>query len=99
MAIEGLYITTEALESTAQTIESRNNQLYETLDDISKNMLALRRSWNSPAAEEIRAKMEKMRPLFDNYREIIDQYAKFLKNAAREFAAVEGQIQGNASKF
>lgn len=99
MPIEGISISLEEVSSTASSIAARNTQLTDKLGEISQRMAGLSSTWQSESAEVIRAKMEGMKPVFENYREIIDSYVKFLNETVSSYTAVETQIKNNASSF
>lgn len=99
MAIDGIMISLEEVSSTASSISSLNVQLMEKLTSISAAMAALSSTWQSEAAETIRGKMEGMKPIFENYRDVIDSYVKFLNQTVEAYTATETNIKSSASSF
>ncbi|MBE6759613.1 MAG: WXG100 family type VII secretion target [Ruminococcaceae bacterium] len=99
MAIEGINISLDEVSATASSISTKNGQLTEKLDEISQKMAALSSTWQSEGAEVIRSKMEGMKPTFENYRQIIDSYVKFLNDTVSNYTATETQIKNSASSF
>ena len=71
----------------------------EKLADINKNMNDLEATWKSDAATDIRAAMNALKPKFEQYKNVIESYAKFLVNTAQSYETTEGAIQSNASAF
>jgi len=43
--------------------------------------------------------MNAMKPRFDEYKAVIESYAKFLTNTAQSYETTEGVIEGNAGQF
>ncbi len=99
MAIDGINISLEEVSATANSISSKNGQLTDTLNEISQHMAALAATWQSDSSDTIRAKMNGMKPIFENYREIIDSYVRFLNDTVSSYTATENQIKNNASSF
>ena len=96
---EGLMISFEDVSAAAGTIAGTNEQLTDRLNQISIVMANLSATWQSEAAETIRGKMESMKPKFENYREIIDSYVKFLNKTVSTYTEAETAINAAASAF
>jgi WXG100 family type VII secretion target len=99
MAIEGIKITLGEVSRTSQTIRSLNTQLSARLDDMKKEMDALAGAWQSDASNTIRGNFNKLTPKFEEYKRIIDSYAKFLDDTVTTYDRVETTINNNASAF
>lgn len=59
----------------------------------------LEATWKSDAATDIRAAMNALKPRFEEYKNVVESYAKFLVNTAQNYETTEGAIQSNASAF
>ena len=99
MAVEGIKISLGEVSATAGTIRTLNTSLNDKLLAIQKQMNDLASTWQSPAGETIREEFNNLVPAFENYKQIIEAYAKFLDNTVSSYEATETQIQNNASAF
>ena len=96
---DSIKISTQVLTDTAQKVRNCNTAMDEKLADINKNMNDLEATWKSDAAIDIRAAMNALKPKFEQYKNVIESYAKFLVNTAQSYETTEGAIQSNASAF
>ncbi len=96
---DSIKISTQVLTDTAQKVRNCNTAMDEKLADINKNMNDLEATWKSDAATDIRAAMNALKPKFEQYKNVIESYAKFLVNTAQSYETTEGAIQSNASAF
>lgn len=96
---DSIKISTQVLTDTAQKVRNCNTAMDEKLADINKNMNDLEATWKSDAASDIRAAMNALKPKFEQYKNVIESYAKFLVNAAQSYETTESAIQSNASAF
>ncbi len=94
-----IKISTQVLTDTAEKVRSINNTLDSKLADINKEMNNLESSWKSDAATDIRAAMNALKPRFEEYKNVIESYAKFLVNTARNYETTETTIQNHAGQF
>ncbi len=93
------YINYGSFESWAGTIDARNTKLIERLHDIQNLINSLEGDWMSNAAVEIRSKIKGMEPRFQDYHDVVDNYAKFLRNTAQAYKSTEQTNTSNASQF
>ena len=96
---DSIKISTQVLTDTAQKVRNCNAAMDEKLADINKSMNDLEASWKSDAADDIRAAMNALKPKFEQYKNVIESYAKFLVNTAQSYESTEGAIQSNANAF
>ena len=80
---DGIQISTQVLLDTAEKVRTINTTLDSKLADINKNMNDLEATWKSDAASDIRAAMNALKPRFEEYKNIVESYAKFLVNTAQ----------------
>ena len=95
----GIKITTQVLTSTAEKVRNLNTKLDQDLADCNSTMNSLESTWQSDAATDIRAAMNALKPRFEEYKRVIDSYAKFLDMTAQSFEATEQTVQTNAGQF
>lgn len=96
---DGIQISTQVLLDTADKVRTINNTLDSKLADINKNMNDLEATWKSDAASDIRAAMNALKPRFEEYKNVVESYAKFLVNTAQNYESTESGIQSTASAF
>ena len=96
---DSIKISTQVLLDTAGKVRDLNVAMDQKLADINKSMNDLQATWQSDAAEDIRAAMNAMKPKFDEYRAVIEEYAKFLVKTAQSYETTEGVIENNANQF
>lgn len=96
---DGIQISTQVLLDTADKVRTINNTLDSKLADINKNMNDLEATWKSDAASDIRTAMNALKPRFEEYKNVVESYAKFLVNTAQNYESTESGIQSNASAF
>ena len=94
-----IQISTQVLLDTAEKVRNINSTLDSKLADINKSMNALQATWRSDAASDIRAAMNAMKPRFEEYKNVVESYAKFLVNTAQSYESTESAIQTNAQAF
>lgn len=96
---DSIKISTQVLTDTATKVRDCNSKMDGQLADINKKMNDLEATWQSDAATDIRAAMNALKPKFEEYKNVIESYARFLVNTAQSYESTEGAIQGNAGQF
>ena len=96
---DSIQISTQVLLDTADKVRTINGTLDSKLAEINKNMNDLESTWKSDAATDIRAAMNALKPRFEEYKTVVESYAKFLVNTAQSYETTEGVIQNNAGAF
>ena len=99
MAVEGIKITMAEVTATASRINSLNGSLDSKLQDIKKSINALTQTWQSDAAGTIQQKFNSLSPRFQEYKSVIDSYAKFLNETVKSYESTESSINSSASSF
>lgn len=97
--MEAIMISLAEVSKTATQVRSLNSELMQELLEMKRIMNALAAQWQSPAADTIRSRFNAMMPVFDNYRDIIENYAKFLDQTVVGYEATETNIQQSAASF
>ncbi|MBO5621307.1 MAG: WXG100 family type VII secretion target [Butyrivibrio sp.] len=96
---DSIQISTQVLLDTADKVRNINTKLDDDLKEINKSMNDLEATWKSDAATDIRAAMNALKPKFEEYKAVIESYAKFLVQTAQNYESTEGTIQGNVNQF
>ena len=99
MSIEGINISLGEVSKTAGTIRTINQALTARLEEIKKEMNALSSTWQSDASNTIRNNFNALAPKFEEYRNVIESYAKFLDVTVTNYNTAETTINNNASSF
>lgn len=99
MAVDGIKISLGEVTKTAGSIKNLNQQLTLKLEDLGKEMNALQATWQSDSSDTIRNNFNALAPRFQEYREVIESYAKFLEETVNVYNTVETSINSNASAF
>lgn len=95
-----IKISTQVLIDTAGKIRSINDSMDEKLEQINKEMINLESTWKSDAATEIREAMRALRAAkFEDYKAVVESYAKFLDQTAQSYESTETSVLANASEF
>jgi WXG100 family type VII secretion target len=99
MAGEGINISLGQVQKTSATIRTINKSLNARLEDIKKEMNNLSSTWKSDSSETIRQKFNALAPKFEQYKDVIESYSKFLDATVEGYNAAETVINNNASAF
>ena len=94
-----IKVSTQVLLDTAEKVRTINTTMDGKLADINKTMNDLESTWRSDAATDIRAAMNALKPRFEEYKTVVESYAKFLVNTAQSYDVPETSIQNNAGAF
>ena len=94
-----IKVSTQVLLDTAEKVRTINTTMGGKLADINKTMNDLESTWRSDAATDIRAAMNALKPRFEEYKTVVESYAKFLVNTAQSYDVTETSIQNNAGAF
>ena len=96
-----IKIDTGAIHSTASTIADQNNRLEETLLSCQQTVRSLSGAWTGAASEATIAAFDSFAAkYFSQYKEMLDQYVKFLNVAAGEgYEQMEQQITRKADQI
>lgn len=92
-----IKVSSKELKKTAGSIRTHNDHLNGYLVDIKDRIIRLQ--WKSDASDVIVKKIEKMQNHFDEYKRVIESYAKFLDDAADQYETTEETATANASYF
>jgi WXG100 family type VII secretion target len=99
MAVEGIKVSLGEVSKTAGSIRTINTSLSARLEEIKKEMNALSSTWQSDAANTIRNNFNALAPRFEEYKNIVESYAKFLDITVTSYDQAESAINNNASAF
>ena len=94
------YINFGSFEQWANKINDDNKKLLDYLNDISRRIDSLgNESYQSNASTAIREKIIGMKPRFEQYYQVIDSYARFVRASGEAWRATEQGYVDIASDF
>lgn len=96
-----MKIDTQLIRSTASTISAQNQKLFEVLNQSNSTVNSLSGVWTGQAADAtISAYNSFAQKYFESYRDMLDQYVKFLNGVAGEgYENVESKVQRKADEI
>ncbi|MDO5382318.1 MAG: pore-forming ESAT-6 family protein [Eubacteriales bacterium] len=94
-----INITFAEVRNKAAQIRGLNNDLTSKLSDIQTEIKNLEADWTSDASVEIRSKITSLQSRFDEYNQIIEEYAKFLDDTANKYEQTEQTLTSNLNAF
>lgn len=97
--MDNLRISLGQVSECAARIRTCNQQMYEDLNRMKKDMNETNVSWISDGAEAIRARFNQFASRFDTQKEVIDTYARFLDRTVESYDTLETTITSNAQGF
>ncbi|MFV0380141.1 MAG: pore-forming ESAT-6 family protein [Anaerorhabdus sp.] len=95
--MEEIRISLAEVSSTASTIRSINEKMYDNLITVKKEMNNLSAAWISEGGEAIRQRFNTFATRFESQKELIDRYSAFLDLAVSSYDSLENTIVSNAS--
>ncbi|MBO5620874.1 MAG: WXG100 family type VII secretion target [Butyrivibrio sp.] len=99
MASTNFYVNYGSFDDWAGKIAAKNDKLLTELKNINTHIKSLAGDYESNAAVTIREKIDGMVPRFEQYYDVVDNYAVFLRNAAAKWREAEGALNNNAQQF
>lgn len=93
------YINYGSFEQKAGELDRQNSTLREDLTDIKNLINNTNSSWESNAATTIREKITGMEPRFEQYYQVVENFAKAIRNIAEQYKTLEGTNTGLADQF
>ncbi|MBQ3584872.1 MAG: WXG100 family type VII secretion target [Lachnospiraceae bacterium] len=93
------YINFGSFENWAAKIQSDNDKLLQHLNEICAKINSLGDTYQSNASTTIREKITGMKPRFEQYYQVIDSYARFVKATGEAYRATEITNNDIASDF
>ena len=96
---EGIQITLGEVSGVANTLRSLNSSMTTCLDEIHSQMKASADYYDSNDGETIRANFETTSAHFEEYRSVIESYAKFLDDTVAALSGAQTSNTANADMF
>lgn len=86
-------------ERWARQISEDNDNLKDTLEEIRNTINALEATYQSNASTAIREKINNMKPRFDQYYQVVDNYVRFIRTTGQAYVAIENVNTREANQF
>jgi WXG100 family type VII secretion target len=96
---DGINISLGEVSQTAASIRNINQVLDARLSDIKAQMNSLTSTWQSDAANTMVNNFNALVPKFEEYKNVVESYAKFLDYTVNSYDTAETAINNNASAF
>lgn len=94
--MNNLRISLAEVSECASSIRTLNAQMYDLLVRMKADMNETGGTWISEGGERIRARFNQFASRFENQKEIIDSYARFLDLTVSSYDSLETAISSNA---
>ena len=95
--MNNLKISLAEVSECAARIRVLNQQMYDQLCEMKREMNATNATWISEAAETIRTRFNQFASRFDIQKDTIDTYARFLDMTVSSYDTLETTINSNAA--
>lgn len=88
-----------AFEGCAKEIGGYNDDLKKTLEGICATINALEATYQSNASTAIREKITNMKPIFNRYYQVVDNYVRFIRATGQAYKLIEDVNTNKANQF
>ena len=92
-----IQITPELLQSKAAEVRSLKSNHDDTMQKLNNLIHALNDQFKGEAHDAFVAKFDSMQSSFKNFSEMLEEYAKMMDTAAREFETVDTTLKSSFS--
>ena len=87
------------LASAANNLRKNVSDMQQILDDSTSTINGTAASWESAAAENLRARYTSLAAKFSDFYDAITKYAKFLDNTAAAYESADKKIEERANEL
>lgn len=96
--MDSITITLEDLTASANEIKSVNSNMQNTVSDMNSVIKEVTEYWQSEASDTFNAKFISFMRVFDDCKQAIDNYAKFLDDTVAAYQAADAAINNAANQ-
>lgn len=96
--MDSITITLEDLTASANEIKSINSNMQDTVADMNAVIKEVTEYWQSDASDTFNAKFTSFMRVFDDCKQAIDNYAKFLDDTVSAYQAADAAIKNAANQ-
>ena len=94
-----MQVNSAELASAAGNLRKNVNDMNQILSDATTTINNTTSSWESAAAENLRARYISLSGKFSDFYDAITKYAKFLDNTAASYEAADKKIEERANEL
>jgi len=94
-----MQVNSVELASAANNLRKNVSDMQQILDDSTSTINGTAASWESAAAENLRARYTSLAAKFSDFYDAITKYAKFLDNTAAAYESADKKIEERANEL
>lgn len=94
-----MQVDSVQLRNSANSLRKDVASMRETLDEATSTINSTAASWESEAAENLRARYTSLSAKFSDFYDAITKYATFLDNTAGAYEAADKKIEERANEL
>ena len=97
--MDGMQVNSVELRNASASLRENVNNMQATLDEATQTINGTAASWESAAAENLRARYTSLAAKFSDFYDAITKYAKFLDNTAVAYESADKKIEERANEL
>ena len=94
-----MQVNSAELANAANSLRKNVSDMQQILDDSTSTINGTAASWESAAAENLRARYTSLAAKFSDFYDAITKYAKFLDNTAAAYESADKKIEERANEL
>ena len=94
-----MQVNSVELHNAANSLRKNVNDMRTTLDEATSTINGTAASWESDAAENLRARYTSLSGKFTDFYDAINKYATFLDNTAVAYESADKKIEERANEL
>ncbi len=94
-----MQVNSAELASAAGNLRKNVSDMQQILDESTSTINGTAASWESAAAENLRARYTSLAAKFSDFYDAITKYAKFLDNTAAAYESADKKIEERANEL
>ena len=94
-----MQVNSVELRNSASNMRKDVNDMQATLEEATSTINGTAASWESGAAENLRARYTSLAQKFSDFYDAINKYATFLDNTATSYEAADKKIEEKANEL
>lgn len=91
-----IIVNPTELETVSGQIETKNTSLKDKLDEFAKKFDEISQTWESTASTKTKEAIDSLKPHFQEYFDVVNDYAAQMKAIAEEYSTKETVNTSNA---
>ena len=97
--MDGMQVNSAELRTASGNLRKNVTDMQATLDEATGTINSTAASWESAAAENLRARYTSLSGKFSDFYDAITKYAQFLDNTAAAYEAADKKIEEKANEL